>query len=157
MGLRTYSQAPKADRQGDYEVEPAAESGKDEARHSDAVLAGSVPVMVWVAPKSLFFDADWFDAKLAEHELDRAALAIAAGLERGDLHAIFTNETQATAEELNVFARVLRTDLFEIRLRSGIAQPRESEDASGRIESIEARLNAIDDWLAEFEKARKRA
>jgi hypothetical protein len=106
---------------------------------------------------SLFFDADWFDAKLAELELDRAALAIAAGLERGELHSIFTNERQATAEELNVFGRVLRTDLFEIRLRSGIAQPPEAEDTSGRIESIEARLNAIDDWLAEFEKTKKRA
>jgi len=47
---------------------------------------------------SLFFDADWFDAKLDERGLDRAALAIAAGVERSELHLVFTNERAATAK-----------------------------------------------------------
>lgn len=110
---------------------------------------------------SLFFDADWFDAKLAERGLDRAALAIAAGLEPLDLHGVFTNERVATAEELLTFARVLHADLVEVTLRSGVAAreaPPADAEPSDRIESIEARLDAIDTWLAEFEaQTKKRA
>jgi hypothetical protein len=109
---------------------------------------------------SLFFDADWFDARLAERGLDRAALAVAAGLERIDLHGVFTNERAPTAEELSAFATVLAADLVEVTLRSGVAtrEPDAAADAGDRIESIEARLDAIDNWLAEFEAAtRKKA
>ncbi|MBX9746438.1 MAG: hypothetical protein K2X34_06025 [Hyphomonadaceae bacterium] len=108
---------------------------------------------------SLFFDADWFDAKLAERGLDRAALAIAAGIERTDLHAVFTNERAATAEEMETFARVLQADLVEVALRSGVATrepPSEDAQPTDRIESIEARLDAIDDWLADFEAQTKK-
>lgn len=106
---------------------------------------------------SLFFDADWFDAKLAERGLDRAALAVAAGLERAELHRIFTNERAPTAEELNQFAPVLGADLVEVTLRSGVAT-RTADPAAGaedRIDSIEARLDAIDNWLKEFEASKK--
>ena len=106
---------------------------------------------------SLFFDADWFDAKLAERGLDRAALAIAAGLERTELHRIFTNERAPILEEMDVFASVLQTDLLEITLRCGVAKRVDpSAEPSARIEDIEARLNAIDDWLAEFEQQTKK-
>jgi len=107
---------------------------------------------------SLFFDADWFDARLAERGLDRTALAVAAGLERTELHGLFTNERAPTAEELNTFATVLSADLVEVTLRSGVAT-RDADPAAGtgdRIESIEARLDAIDTWLKEFEAATKK-
>ncbi len=107
---------------------------------------------------SLFFDADWFDAKLGERGLDRASLAIAAGLDRADLHGVFTNERVATAAELNAFATCLGVDLVEVTLRSGVAEREASQtDTEGRIESIEARLNEIDNWLAEFERAQKKS
>lgn len=107
---------------------------------------------------SLFFDADWFDAKLAERGLDRAALAIAAGLERTELHRVFTNERAPTAEELETFARVVNVDLVEVTLKSGIAQRAADTGAEtgDRIESIEARLDAIDNWLAEFEQSKRK-
>ncbi len=106
---------------------------------------------------SLFFDADWFDAKLAERGLDRAALAIALGMERTELHRIFTNERAPTGEELSAFATVLSTDLVEVTLRSGVAT-RTADPAAGaetRIDDIEARLDAIDNWLKEFEAGKK--
>ena len=108
---------------------------------------------------SLFFDADWFDAKLGERGLDRGALADAAGIERTELHAIYVNARAANAAELDAFARLLGADIVEITLRSGVAtrdaEPR--ENASARIESIEARLDAIDSWLEEFERSTKRS
>ncbi|MBL8537803.1 MAG: hypothetical protein JNM59_10415 [Hyphomonadaceae bacterium] len=108
---------------------------------------------------SLFFDADWFDARLAARGLDRGALAAAAGLQRGELHRVFVNERAATPEELGAFATVLGADIVEVTLRSGIAARADggAEDSAARIESIEARLDAIDSWIEEFERARKRA
>lgn len=107
---------------------------------------------------SLFFDANWFDAKLAEKGLDRTALAEAALLERGELHRLLTNERAATAAELDAFARLLNADIVEVTLRSGVAaRDAQPGDASARIESIEARLDAIDSWLEEFERETKKS
>lgn len=106
---------------------------------------------------ALFFDADWFDAKLAEKGLDRTALAVAAGIERTELHAIFTNERAPTAEEMNTFAAVIGASLVEVTLRCGVATRDASPEAGAedRIENIEARLDAIDNWLKEFEAGKK--
>ena len=102
---------------------------------------------------SLFFDVDWFDARLAERGHDRSALAAAAGLGRAELHRLFTNERAPTSAELSAFADLLDADLIEINLRSGIAArpPAPADDPGARIASIEARLDAIDIWLEEFE------
>jgi hypothetical protein len=108
---------------------------------------------------ALFFDASWFDQRLAARGIDRIGLAVAAGVERGELHRIFTNERAPTGEEMAEFARVLETDLLEITIRCGVAVRESAPDADtgDRIESIEARLDAIDTWLAEFEASKKKA
>ena len=105
---------------------------------------------------TLFFDAEWFDARLAERKLDRGALAECAGLERTELHRLFTNERSATPDELSAFAKLLDADLVEVTLRSGVSERAAEGDASARIESIEARLNAIDEWIAELEQSSKK-
>lgn len=107
---------------------------------------------------SLFFDAAWFDARLGEKGMDRGHLAAAAGLERTELHAIVSNERAASAEELRAFAGLLDADLLEVCVRAGISAraAAEGEHPSARIEDIEARLDALDAWIAEFEQ-RKRA
>jgi len=110
---------------------------------------------------ALFFDAAWFDARLAENGLDRNAMAACAGLERSELHRLFIHERAPTAPELNAFAQLLGADIVEISLRCGVANPDAPplEDPGQRIESMEARLDEIDAWLASLEagKAVKRA
>src|SRR5262249_32821186 len=108
----------------------------------------------------LFFDADWFDARLAERWLDRNALAACAGIDKRELERLFTNERAPTAEELQAFARLLSADIVEVTLRAGVAARAaapEGETTATRIEDIEARLDAVDAWLEEFEASRKRA
>ena len=108
---------------------------------------------------ALFFDAPWFDARLAERGVARAALAEAAGLATFDLDRMYRNEQAPSAQELCAFASLLGVDLVEVSLRAGVAS-REAVDPgspSARIESIEARLDALDDWIAELERTRKRA
>lgn len=108
---------------------------------------------------ALFFDAAWFDQRLASRGTDRIGLAVATGIDRGELHSIFSNERSPTIEELREFARVLGTDLLEVTIRSGVAVRESAPGAApeDRIESIEARLDAIDNWLAEFEASKKKA
>lgn len=109
---------------------------------------------------SLFFDAAWFDARLAERGLDRAALADAAGIDRAELHRVYSNDRAASAAELDAFSALLGVDMVEVTLKSGVAVRAADPDAdpAERIDSIEARLDAIDNWLAEFEQlAKKRA
>ena len=108
---------------------------------------------------ALFFDASWFDQRLAARGTDRIGLAIATGIDRSELHSIFTNERSPTADELREFSRVLDVDLLEVTIRSGVAVRESAPGAApeDRIESIEARLDAIDTWLAEFEATKKKA
>ncbi len=108
---------------------------------------------------SLFFDVAWFENRIASLAMDRAALAIASGIDTSDLERLFANERTPNAAELAALARALRADLVEVTLRSGVAERGGSHgDASARIENIEARLDAMDAWLEEFERtARKRA
>ncbi|WP_395644701.1 DNA-binding protein [Terricaulis sp.] len=105
---------------------------------------------------SLFFDADWFDAKLEERGLDRNALAASAGLDRTQLHAVYINERALEPAELRAFAALLGADLIEVSLKSGIAaRPFEpAADPDARLANFEARLDAIDDWLNELERKR---
>ncbi len=107
---------------------------------------------------TLFFDAAWFDARLAEKGLDRGAMAACAGLERSELHRLFIHERAPTAPELNAFAALLHADLIEVSLRCGVANPNTPpvEDPGQRIESMEARLDEIDAWLATLETQKKK-
>lgn len=109
---------------------------------------------------SLFFDVAWFDAKLAARGMDRAAFAAAAGVRLHELQDLLANKRAPEAGELAAFAQALGCDLVEVSLMSGVASrtPAGEGNASARIESIEARLDAMDAWLADFEElTRKRA
>lgn len=109
---------------------------------------------------SLFFDAAWFDARLQERGLSRADLARSAELAPLILDAIYANQRAPSAFELSCFAGLLGADLVQVTLRAGVATraPARDGDASARIESIEARLDAMDAWLDEFERqSQKRA
>lgn len=109
---------------------------------------------------SLFFDADWFDVRLAALGRNRNDLAAAAGMDRGALGEVFTNARSATPAEMSGFAAFLGVDLMEVSLRCGVATREAAppqDDPSARIDSIEAKLDAIDNWLAELEAGKKRA
>ncbi len=107
---------------------------------------------------SLFFDAAWFDARLAAKGLSRASLAVAAGISLPEMGALFSNERAPNGAELAAFSQSLDADLVEVTLRGGVSSRESSGEACARIESIEARLDAMDAWLDAFEReARKRA
>jgi hypothetical protein len=108
---------------------------------------------------SLFFDAAWFDARLRQRGIDRAWLASAAGLDEAGLREIFEHTRAPRASELEAFSIALDADILEVTLRAGFASHAGQSgvaNAGARIESIEARLDAIDAWIEDFEREHRR-
>lgn len=107
---------------------------------------------------SLFFDVGWFDARLGERGLNRMRLAEAAGITPSELHEVFCNRRAATPQELQAFSDLLGAELVDVSLKAGVALRLTPEDAGAdaRIASIEARLDAIDSWIAELEQQQQR-
>ncbi len=98
---------------------------------------------------ALFFDAAWFDARLAERELDRATLAAIAGWSEDQLAAVYKDQREITPGEVQTIAAFLNQPPEEIARRCGIStRAHPKEDIPGRLDAIEARLTRIEDWLA---------
>src|SRR5689334_11300406 len=59
---------------------------------------------------ALFFDAPWFDGKLAERGLSRAVMAAVAGLSEAELAEVFKDQREVSAGQVAAFAELLGGD-----------------------------------------------
>jgi len=73
----------------------------------------------------IFFDQDWFDGRLAQVGLTRAAMARAAGMTIDEIEMVFSDRRELEGPEIHAIARVLDADPREIASRSGAAEPSE--------------------------------
>jgi transcriptional regulator with XRE-family HTH domain len=98
---------------------------------------------------ALFFDAEWFDARLAERGLSRTVLAAAAGMSEADLALAFKDQRELSAAEVAHFAELLGVEPREVADRAGISTPvpRQSE-ADRRLAAIERRVAALEAEVA---------
>jgi hypothetical protein len=100
---------------------------------------------------ALFFDVDWFEARLAERGLSRAVLAAVSGLSGEAVDLIFKDQRELSAAEVAVFAELLGASPAEIAERAGVSTPVPA--ASGgddRLAAIEARLARIEALLEQL-------
>ena len=97
---------------------------------------------------ALFFDADWFDARLAERGLSRRVMAAAAGMSEADLTLAFKDQRELSAGEVAAFAELLGVAPTEIATRAGVSTPVPGEDAVARIAALERRVAALEAELA---------
>src|SRR5262245_34010522 len=74
----------------------------------------------------IFFDQDWFDARLKAAGLTRAAMARAAGMTVDEIEMVFRDQRELDQVEMQAIARVLSADPREVASRSGAADPGES-------------------------------
>src|SRR5579862_8133772 len=88
---------------------------------------------------ALFFDADWFDARLEERGLSREVMAAAAGLSGAELVLVFKDQRELSAEEVAVFAELLGVEAREVASRAGISTP-----VPRRPGAAEARISALE-------------
>ena len=94
---------------------------------------------------ALFFDADWFDARLADRGLTREILAAACGLSPADLALAFKDQRELTAPEVAVFAEILGAPPAEIAEHAGVATPgRRPDPLEARLRALEARVAALE-------------
>ena len=96
---------------------------------------------------ALFFDADWFDARLAERGLTRATLAAVCGLSEADIALLFKDQRELSPGEVVIFAELLGAAPAEIADRAGVSTRAPVADP------LEARLGAIEERLARIEAA----
>ena len=98
---------------------------------------------------ALFFDAQWFDERLAERGLTRDALAAAAGLGAGEVALAFKDQREITAAEVAVFAELLGVSAPELANRAGVSTPVPGQGgAEARIAALERRIVALEAEVA---------
>ena len=97
---------------------------------------------------ALFFDAAWFDEKLSERGLPRAAMAAVAGLSEVQLAEVFKDQRELSAGQVAAFAELLGVTAAEVADRAGISTP-----SPGASSSTDARIAALERRVAELEAA----
>ena len=98
---------------------------------------------------ALFFDAEWFDARLGERGLSRDVLAAAAGMSSADLALAFKDQRELSAGEVAAFAELLGVAAGEVASRAGASTPAPgAEGADVRIAALERRVAALEAELA---------
>lgn len=99
---------------------------------------------------ALFFDAPWFDGKLAERGLERATLAAIAGLSEAELALVFKDQRELSAGQVAAFAELLGVPGSEIADRAGVSTPVPLPAAAARISALEARVAALEALVAKL-------
>ena len=97
---------------------------------------------------ALFFDAQWFDERLAGRGLSRAALGAAAGLSETEVAEVFKDQRELSAGEVAAFAELLGVAASEVASRAGISTPVPGQDAAARIGALERRVAALEAEVA---------
>ena len=99
---------------------------------------------------ALFFDAQWFDQRLAERGLSREVMGAAAGLSAADLTLVFKDQREISAAEVAVFAELLGVSAAELANRAGASTPvpGQTGGADAKIAALEQRVAALEAELA---------
>jgi transcriptional regulator with XRE-family HTH domain len=98
---------------------------------------------------ALFFDAAWFDERLGERGLSRAAMAAVAGLSADELALVFKDQRELSAGQVAAFAELLGVAAGEVAHRAGVSTPSPGPSSSeARIAELERRVAALEAEIA---------
>jgi transcriptional regulator with XRE-family HTH domain len=101
---------------------------------------------------ALFFDKEWFDAKLAEVDISREELAMALGLRLSDIEDIWKDQRELSARDVAALASLLKVAPQEIATRAGVSTPVPSA-VPGDLESFGAALADLAARLERLERS----
>ena len=101
---------------------------------------------------ALFFDQDWFAARLAERGLSRTVLAAAAGMTEAELALAWKDQRELSAREVGIFAELLGVEPAEIADRAGVSTPTPGGDPIARIAALERQVAELQTRLARLER-----
>ncbi len=101
---------------------------------------------------ALFFDGEWFDARLSAVHLSRADLARALGLDEAAIAEIWKDQRELSAREVALIAALLDVRPEDIAGHAGISTPLPQGPAQAelraRLERVERELQDIKKLLA---------
>jgi ribosome-binding protein aMBF1 (putative translation factor) len=97
---------------------------------------------------ALFFDAAWFDAKLASAHLSRGDLAQALGLTDAQIVEMWKDQRELSAQQVSVMAGLLGVHAREIAERAGISTPVPREGIT--LSDLAMRLTRMEHEIAEM-------
>ena len=99
---------------------------------------------------ALFFDSQWFDARLAALSLKRADMAAALGMGESEIAEVWKDQRELSADHVRLIAALLNVEPKEVADRAGVSTPVPRDD------DIETRLARIEAELAEIKALLKR-
>jgi hypothetical protein len=104
---------------------------------------------------ALFFDAEWFDAKLQARETTRQELADHLGITLGELGELWKDQRELKSHEVLAIARFLGSTAQEIADRAGVSTPvpQVSADASetaAKLEELNGRLMRLERMMVDL-------
>lgn len=101
---------------------------------------------------ALFFDQDWFAARLAERGLSRTVLAAAAGMSEAELALVWKDQRELSAREVGILAELLGATPAEVAHRAGVSTPTPGGDPLARIATLERQVAELQGRLARLER-----
>lgn len=104
---------------------------------------------------ALFFDAAWFDAKLAAAHLSRNDLARALGLSETEITEMWKDQRELSARDVALMAGLLGADAADVAARAGISTPvpqASAADLDARLARIEQSLEELKTLVREFKR-----
>jgi len=101
---------------------------------------------------ALFFDAEWFDARLAANGLARSDVARALGIDDGDVALVWKDQRELSARDVGMLAVLLGTAPQEIAERAGVSTPVPRSSTTDSAAVAEA-LADIRDRMTRLERA----
>jgi len=96
----------------------------------------------------IFFDQDWFDARLRAVGADRPGLARAAGMTLDELDLVFRDLRELAPGETRAFAEVLMSSPAEVAERAGLPDPEAFPQSLRRDEEEEAEFRVTREVIA---------
>ena len=103
---------------------------------------------------ALFFDSEWFDARLATSGLKRGDLGAALGLSESEVADIWKDQREIGAAQVRIMAALLGVAPQDVAKHAGVSTPVPRESDDDRLARIEAELKEIKTLLLEL-KARR--
>lgn len=101
---------------------------------------------------ALFFDQEWFDAKLKEAGKTRNDVAVGLRLSREQVDEIWKDQRELLPDDVGALAGLLGCTVAEVANRAGVSTPVPAPPKTGDA-AVMAKLGEMDARLARMERA----